>query len=54
MELLNGEKSAQVKRPEGFTLPSAPDLAKVIAEQIKKCKALFAQPTVTDLTWNRP
>jgi CRISPR-associated protein Csb1 len=55
LELAEGEKSIQIKRaPNGFTLPSATDLAKILAGLINKCKAQFAQPTVTQLTWNRP
>jgi len=54
LELLHGEKSIQVKRPAGFTLPGAPDLAKDIAALIKMCKLQFAESTVTELTWNKP
>ena len=54
LELLDGEKSIQVKRPEGFTLGTATDLAKDVGDLIKKCKPQFAEPTVTELTWNKP
>ncbi len=54
LELAEGDKSIQVKRPAGFILPSGADLAKTIGDLIKKCKPQFAQPTVTELTWNKP
>ena len=55
LELAEGEKSIQVKRPPvGFTLDAEPELAKLVADLIKKCKPLFAEPTVTELTWNKP
>jgi CRISPR-associated protein Csb1 len=54
LELANGDKSIQVTRPEGFKLPRTADLATDIADLIKKCKPQFAEPTVTQLTWNKP
>jgi CRISPR-associated protein Csb1 len=54
LELPEGEKSIQIKRPDRFTLPAAADLTKVVGDLIKKCKPLFAQPSVTELTWNKP
>jgi CRISPR-associated protein Csb1 len=54
LELVDGEKSIQVKRPNGFTFPSAVDLAKVVGNLIKNCQSQFAQPIVTELTWNKP
>ena len=55
LEMMDGEVSIQVKRPtKGFTLDSAADLAKEVAELIQKCKPLFAEPAVTELTWNKP
>lgn len=54
LELAQGEDAIQVKRPEKFTLPPGGDLAKVLAELIKKCQTQFAQPTMTELTWNKP
>jgi CRISPR-associated protein Csb1 len=54
LELLKGEESIRVKRPDGFALPSAPDLDTAIGDLIKKCTRQFAQPTLTELTWNKP
>lgn len=54
LELLDGDKPIHAKRPDGFTLPSAKDLAEAIGDLIKKCKPLFAQPAITELTWNKP
>jgi len=54
LELINGEKSLQVKRPDGFALPSADELAKSLGDLIKRCKPHFAEPKVTVLTWNNP
>jgi CRISPR-associated protein Csb1 len=54
LELADGEKSIQVKRPVGFTLNSGVDLTKDVGDLIKKCKPQFAEPTVTELTWNKP
>ncbi len=42
-----------VKKPRaGFTLPAAEELASSIGALIRKCKASFAAPTTTELTWN--
>jgi CRISPR-associated protein Csb1 len=38
LELVDGEKSINVKRPAGFALPSDDDLSQLI----KKCDSLFA------------
>jgi CRISPR-associated protein Csb1 len=54
LEPLKGEDSIQVKRPDGFTLPLTADLAKEVGDLIKKCKQQFADPTLTELTWNKP
>ena len=54
LELLKGDESIQVTRPEGFKLRTTAELAKDIAGLIKKCKPQFAEPTVTELTWNKP
>jgi CRISPR-associated protein Csb1 len=54
LELVDGEKSIDVKRPKGFALPSATDLAKEIGRLLPKCKEKFAEPAVTELTWNKP
>jgi CRISPR-associated protein Csb1 len=54
LELPDGEKSIHVKRPGGFTLPGAAELAEEVGDLIKKCKPQFAQPPVTELTWNKP
>jgi CRISPR-associated protein Csb1 len=43
-----------VKRPDNFTLDTAVDLAKDVGDLIKKCKPQFAEPTVTELIWNKP
>jgi CRISPR-associated protein Csb1 len=52
LELADGDASIRVKRPDGFCLPAAPDLAKRLAELSGKCKSHFADPVVTPLTWN--
>ena len=54
LELVDGEKSIEVKRPGNFTLDTAKDLATEIGHLIKKCKSKFAEPAVTELTWNNP
>jgi CRISPR-associated protein Csb1 len=54
LELVEGDRSIQVKRPDGFTLPSASDLGKSVADLIAQCKPLFAAQTVTELIWNKP
>jgi CRISPR-associated protein Csb1 len=55
LELSEGDKSIQVKRPmKGFSLPSSSELAETMGALIKKCKSQFAQPVVTELTWNKP
>jgi CRISPR-associated protein Csb1 len=44
-----------VKRPrEGFMLPPADDLSKMVGDFIRKCKEVFADPSTTELTWNNP
>lgn len=54
LELEIGDKSVDIKRPTGFSLPSAADLSASLKTSIEKCKTLFANPTVTELTWNNP
>jgi CRISPR-associated protein Csb1 len=54
LELLEGDKSIRVKRPDGFSLPSAMELNDAVGDLIKKCTDQFAKPTRTDLTWNKP
>jgi CRISPR-associated protein Csb1 len=54
LELADGDKSVQVKRPAGFALPSADDLGGRLKDLIKKCAGSFAKPAVTELTWNNP
>jgi CRISPR-associated protein Csb1 len=49
---LAGEKALVVKRPAGFSLPSTDDLAKQLGGLIGKCRPLFAEPAVTELTWS--
>lgn len=44
----------QVKRPDGFTLPPADELASELKQLIGKCKPYFAEPAVTELTWTAP
>jgi CRISPR-associated protein Csb1 len=44
----------QVKRPDGFTLPSADELTGEVKKLIGKCKPYFAEPAVTELTWTAP
>lgn len=51
LDLVEGEKSILPKRPEGFSLPTATELAQSVTSLIKKCKTAFADPTVTELTW---
>ncbi|MBC7818549.1 MAG: type I-U CRISPR-associated protein Cas7 [Planctomycetaceae bacterium] len=52
LELIDGEKSIVAKRPESFQLPSVDELTTAVGSAMKKCKSLFATPTVTELTWN--
>jgi CRISPR-associated protein Csb1 len=47
-------KGVSLKQPGGQTLPDAGDLTKSVGDLIQKCKSLFADPTVTELTWNNP
>jgi CRISPR-associated protein Csb1 len=54
LKLVDGDKSIHVKQPDGFSLPSATELAKLVGDLIGKCKPLFAAPSVTELTWNKP
>jgi len=54
LELAEGEKSILVKRPNGFILPPAAALTQDVKNLIVKCKSLFADPEVTELTWNNP
>ncbi len=54
LEIDEKAKGIQVKRPGGFGLPPASNLASQLADLIAKCKPLFASPTVTTLTWNNP
>ena len=55
LELAEEGKSIAVKRPNaGFQFPSAEELAKSIGGLIKKCRPLFADPAVTELTWTNP
>jgi CRISPR-associated protein Csb1 len=52
LELSEGESSIDVKRPKEFTLPTLKNFGNTIPELIVKCKSLFANPVVTELTWN--
>jgi len=40
------------KRPSHFNFPSALDLKKALGELIKTCRPEFADPLITELTWN--
>jgi hypothetical protein len=40
-----------VTRPAGFTLPAEDALLKECGGLIGKCKPVFADPAVTDVTW---
>ena len=52
LELADGDKSVVGKRPDGFVLPSAEELGGRLGQLIASCKARFASPTVTELTWS--
>src|SRR5262249_28658806 len=54
LQLAEDEKSIAVKKPAEFAVPSDSDLSNSVGELIKKCAPLFASPTVTELTWNKP
>jgi CRISPR-associated protein Csb1 len=43
--------SIKGKRPDGFLLPDADDLAESIGKLIQKNRSHFAEPVVTELTW---
>lgn len=49
LELVDGEKSIAIKRPDKFTLPE--DFGDALKELIGCCAKLFADPRVTQLTW---
>jgi CRISPR-associated protein Csb1 len=51
LELTDGEKSIDGKRPKDFKLPGADELAAELKKLIGKCNNLFAKPVVTELTW---
>jgi len=52
LELVDGEKSVVVKRPEQFVLPTAAELSNSVRNLIENCKSQFASPAITELTWN--
>lgn len=54
LELIDGEQSIVVKRPDSFALPMANDLSVAVRDLVRKCKSQFADPAVTELTWNNP
>lgn len=54
LELVEGEKSIVVKRPDSFALPTATELSATVRDLVGKCKSQFASPAVTELTWNNP
>jgi CRISPR-associated protein Csb1 len=53
LELADGDASVVGKRPAGFALPAAADLAAELRSRIAACASakLFADPVVTELTW---
>jgi CRISPR-associated protein Csb1 len=42
------------RKDQTFALPSGTELGKELATWIGQCKPLFANPVVTELTWNKP
>jgi CRISPR-associated protein Csb1 len=54
LELIDGEKSIVVKRPDSFALPQTTELSATVRDLVVKCKSQFASPAVTELTWNNP
>jgi len=54
LELLDGETSIVVKRPDSFALPMATELSATVRDLVGKCTSQFASPAVTELTWNNP
>ncbi len=54
LELQDGEKSIVVKRPAQFKLPATAELSATVRDLIGKCKSQFADPAITQLTWNNP
>lgn len=54
LELADGDGSVRVKRPTGFALAPAAELATRLGKLIAACKSQFADPAVTVLTWNNP
>lgn len=44
----------QDRKDQSFPLPSGKELGKELAGLIGKCKPLFANPAVTELTWTKP
>jgi CRISPR-associated protein Csb1 len=53
LEMVEGADGIRAKRPHDFALPAAPELATRLAELIAQCKPHFANPAVTELTWNK-
>ena len=51
LELKDEKASITVKRPGKFALPASEDFGDTIEKLIGKCKAQFASPAVTELTW---
>ncbi len=51
---LKDDKSIRITRPEGFLLPSTTELTSDLGDLMKKCSPQFAEPRVTQLTWNKP
>jgi CRISPR-associated protein Csb1 len=51
LELKDEKASIVVKRPGKFALPASEEFGDTIEKLIGKCKAQFANPAVTELTW---
>lgn len=54
LELSDGEASIHTKSTAMPILPADRELTPVVGDLIKKCKGQFADPAVTQLTWNKP
>lgn len=53
LELVQGEESIVAKRPSGFVLPSLEDLSQEVETLIAQCRTHFANPPITELTWQK-
>ncbi len=54
LELVDGEKSIHIKRPDQFVLPQVKELTDELRKLIEQCakSKLFADPIITELKWN--